>query len=109
MDSNSRLDRKVGAMRSVEVAAKISAEIRGLRAEANKDELMYFIEKNPGLCAYELSRKLGWSRGKVKYYVDKLLEDNEIRIETERNTDRIKKRIYPIKWTEMIDWNKLEK
>jgi len=94
--------------RAVFLAAKASAEIRGLRAEANKDELMYYIEKNPGLSSYELAKKLGWSGGKVRYYLQRLLEDNEIRILESRDSQRLKKLVYAIDWKEMIDWTKIK-
>jgi len=94
--------------RSVDLAAKVSAEVRGLRAEAYKTELMYFIEKNPGLSPYELAKKTGWSRGKVRYYVNELLKGNEIVIKTIKGSERVKKLIYPVKWIEMVDWTKIE-
>ena len=94
--------------RSVDIAALASARIRGLRAEAKKTELMYYIEKNPGLSVYELAKKIGWSSGRVRYYVMKLLEGNEVRIKTVKSSERVKKLFYPIEWTKMIDWKKIE-
>lgn len=94
--------------RAVDIAALASARIRGLQAEAKKNEIMYHIEKNPGLSVYELAKKIGWSSGRVHYYVKKLLEGNEVKIKTVKNSERVKKLVYPIEWTKMIDWKKIE-
>ena len=94
--------------RPVELAAKASAEIRALRAEANKNELMYIIEKNPGLTSYELAKKIGWSGGKVRYYLRQLLEDNEVTVKISYNSSRLRKEIYAIDWKDMIDWSNVK-
>lgn len=93
----------------MDLAAKASAEIRALRAEANETELMYIIEKSPGLTSYELAKKLNWSGGKVRYYLLKLLKDNEIVVKETHNSARLKKEVYAIDWKEMIDWSKIKK
>lgn len=98
-----------GKPRPVDLAAKASAEVRGLRAEANKNELMYIIQRKPGLTSYALAKRLDWSGGKVRYYVRQLLEDNEIIVKEKYNSSRLRKEIYAIDWKEMIDWSKIKK
>jgi len=100
---------KLEKTRPVDIAAKASAEVRALKAEANKNELMYIIEKNPGLTSYELAKRLGWSGGKVRYYLRQLLEDNEIIMKEKYNSSRLRKEVYAIDWKEMIDWSKIKK
>jgi len=99
-----KLEKKI---RPVDLAAKVSAEIRALKAEANKNKLMYIIEKNPGLTSYELAKKLKWSGGKVRYYLRQLLEDNEIIVKEVYNSSRLRKVVYAVDWKEMIDWSKI--
>lgn len=94
--------------RPVDLAARASAEVRALKAEATQAELMYVIEKNPGLTSYRLARKLGWTGGKVRYHLYQLLEDNEIVVKEVHNSSRLRKEIYAVDWREMIDWSKIK-
>ena len=48
---------------------KEANKVREEKALKQKWYLYKYIAKNPGLTIYELEKRLGWSRGKIYYYI----------------------------------------
>ena len=72
----------------------IANQIRRKKALDNKWKLYKFIDKNPGLTVYGLSKKMNWTSGRIDYYVKKLLKDKMINNSTEIVNGRVNKRHY---------------
>lgn len=67
-------------------------QIRRKKALDNKWLLYKFIDKNPGMTLYDLSKELNWTTGKLDYYLKKLLKDGMINNSTEIVNGRTQKR-----------------
>ena len=61
-------------------------KVREEKALKQKWRLYKYISSNPGLTIYELGKKLGWSTGKVHYYIQSLIDEGMI-----KNTDKIER------------------
>jgi len=77
------------------------AELK-IKGEIAEDYLYEFVNANRGLSIYELSKRVGWSTGKV-YHIVKVLEDDGLvrTIKTEER-GRIKRNVYPTSWKELL-------
>ncbi len=82
-------------MKRMEAQPKIKGEIA-------EDYLYEFVNANKGLSIYKLSKRVGWSTGKV-YNIVKVLEDDGLvrTIKTEEG-GRIKRKVYPVDWKELL-------
>ncbi|MFO7967066.1 MAG: helix-turn-helix domain-containing protein [Archaeoglobaceae archaeon] len=80
-----------------------------IKREAAEDYLYEFINTHSGLSIYEIAKKLDWSTGKV-YDIVKTLEDSGL-ITTQKSEEngRIKKRVYPVSWKELLPEDVKEK
>ncbi|MFP3910338.1 MAG: MarR family transcriptional regulator [Archaeoglobaceae archaeon] len=80
-----------------------------IEREAAEDYLYEFVNTYSGLSIYEIAKKLEWSTGKV-YDIVKSLEDSGL-IKTQKleENGRIKKRVYPISWKELLPEDVKEK
>jgi len=84
-------------------------QIRRKKALDNKWFLYDYIDKSSGLTIYELNKKLGWSTGKIKYYVQKLVKEGMIKNSTKTVNGRTQKRYYGTPMKEFInreEWDK---
>ena len=77
-------------------------EIRRKKAMDNRWELYEFINKNPGLTTYKLSKKMNWTTGKIDYYIKKLLKEGLLINSTEIVNGRVNKTYSPKSWKELI-------
>lgn len=60
-------------------------------------EVVYgFVCRHPGICTYEISKKLKMTGGRVRYALTKLKEVGLVKFKFERNNPRIKKLTYPV-------------
>ncbi len=84
-------------------------KIRKKKALENKWFLYGFIDKNPGLTIYELSKKIKWSPGKISYYIKKLVKDGLLKNSTEIVNGRTNKKYYGKSMKEFINWNEWNK
>ena len=66
------------------------------------DYLYEFINENRGLSIYDLAKKLKWSTGKVYNIVKELEGVGLVRTEKIEEGGRIKKKVYPIDWKELL-------
>ena len=61
------------------------------------EEIIYsFVCKHPGLCTYEISKKLSMTGGRVRYALLKLENVGLIKFKFDRKNPRIKKLCYPV-------------
>jgi len=68
-------------------------------------EIVYaFVCRHPGICTYEISKKLNMTGGRVRHALTKLKEMGLVKFKFERNNPRIKKLTYPVD-----TWNLLPK
>jgi predicted transcriptional regulator len=78
---------------------RTKAEIRG---DAAEDYLYEFVNAHRGLSIYELSKRVGWSTGKVSNIIKKLEEDGLIRKDRLVEGGRAQTKIHPIGWKELL-------
>ncbi|MBA7514013.1 hypothetical protein ES705_06031 [subsurface metagenome] len=69
--------------------------------------LYEFINKNPELSIYDLSKKLNWHLGKVDYHVKKLIKGGIVRKSEEFINGRIETLYYPIPFKDLINWDEM--
>ena len=74
----------------------------------NQRTVLLFLSKNPGLSTYEISRKMKWSTGKVKWYLIKLLKKGYIKNESRIINGRNNILYYPVKAKEFINWDEMK-
>ncbi|MFX1457715.1 MAG: winged helix-turn-helix transcriptional regulator [Promethearchaeota archaeon] len=84
-------------------------QIRRKKALENKWFLYEMIDKNPGMTIYTLSKKIKWTPGKLKYYLEKLVKDGMIRNSTETVNGRTQKKYYGKTMKEFINWEEWDK
>ena len=82
---------------------RLANQVRRKKAFDNKWFLYEFIDKNPGLTNYNLSKQLDWTSGKVKWYTQKLVEDGMIHNSTEIVNGKVQKRFYGKTVREFLD------
>lgn len=69
-----------------------AVSVRRLRGEEAEYVLYKYINKHPGLSGYELSKRLGWSYGKIRKALERL--GSLIRYEEKTGEYPYKKRVY---------------
>ncbi len=84
-------------------------QIRRKKALENKWFLYEIIDKNPGMTIYNLSKKINWTPGKLKYYIQKLVKDGMIKNSTKNINGRTQKRYYGKTIKEFINWEEWDK
>jgi len=88
---------------------KLANQVRRKKAQDNKWFLYEFIDKNPDLTVYEMSKKIDWTIGKLNYYVQKLVKDNMIHNCDEVVNGRNQKRYSGKTMKEFINWEEFNK
>jgi len=88
---------------------KLANQVRRKKAQENKWFLYEFIDKNPGLTVYELSKKIDWTIGKLNHYVQKLVNDGMIHNSSKVVNGRNQKRYYGKTVKEFINWDEFYK
>ncbi len=77
----------------------MAMKLRGIYAE---DYLYEFVNKYRGLSVYEIAKRLNWSPGKVHAIVKKLEEKGLVRTEMVVEKGRVKKKVYPVDWKDLL-------
>ena len=75
------------------------AEIKGELAE---DVLYEFINANRGLTIYKLSELLKWNAEEVHSIAKRLEEDGLIRTNESEKMGRLKRKVYPVRWKDLL-------
>jgi len=88
---------------------KLANQVRRKKAQDNKWFLYEFIDKNPNLTVYEMSKKINWTIGKINYYVQKLVKDGMIHNSDEVVNGRNQKRYTGKTVKEFINWEEFNK
>jgi len=88
---------------------KLANQVRRKKAQDNKWFLYEFIDKNPNLTVYEMSKKMNWTIGKLNYYVQKLVKDGIIYNSDEVVNGRNQKRYTGKTVKEFINWDEFNK
>ncbi|MEM5882799.1 MAG: winged helix-turn-helix domain-containing protein [Candidatus Aenigmatarchaeota archaeon] len=65
-------------------------------------KIYLFVCQNPGLCTYEISKRLFMSGGKVRYFLSKLKKEGLVRFKFDKRNPRIKKLTYPTSSLELL-------
>ncbi len=86
---------------------KMANIVRSKKALENKYFLYEIIDKNSGLTIYDLTKKVGWSAGKINYYIKKLLKDGMIKNTISIVNGRTHKSYFSKSINEFINWNKI--
>ena len=89
-------------MKNTKNATKVSSMKKQLEGEKQRRHLMFCLEDHPGLTAYEISKKLNWTRGKVHYHLKILYNEGEIRWRTREGKIQPQKVYYVVPWEEMV-------
>ena len=71
-------------------------------------KLVNFLQKNPGLSIYDISKKLEWTSGKVSYYILKLAAEGFLKTEIIVEGGRAKRIIRLKTAKEMLSKKELE-
>jgi len=77
-------------------------KIANLSGELAEDYLYEFITSHEGLSIYELAKLVGWSTGKVYHIVKALEDDGLVRTEKIEEGGRLKKKVYPVDWEQLL-------
>ena len=75
------------------------AEIKGELAE---EYLYEFVNSNRGLSIYDLSERLGWNVEEVQGIIERLEEDGLIRINESEEEEKLKRKVYPVGWKDLL-------
>ncbi|MHA1273770.1 MAG: winged helix-turn-helix transcriptional regulator [Promethearchaeota archaeon] len=86
---------------------KMANMVRRKKAFENKWKVYETICKKPQVTIYELSKIMGWSLGKIDYYIKKLLKEGLINNSTEIVNGRVNKKYSPKKVGELINWKEM--
>lgn len=82
--------------------------IRKKMAYDNAMNVLGFIEKNPGITAYDLSKRLNWSTGKVDYYIKQLVKDGIVENSNTIVNGRNLKKYTAKGFKDLINWDEIE-
>lgn len=80
--------------------SELGAEARREIGEESDRVLLYKLTESPGLTIYELSKELGWTKGRVQGSIIRLLQQNAIRKKKVVLNDRILTKIFPAEYKE---------
>jgi len=65
--------------------------------ESYTEDVVYaFVCRHPGMCTYEISKKLNMTGGRVRHALSKLKEKGLVKFKFERKNPRIKKLTFPV-------------
>ncbi len=79
---------------------EMGAEARRELGDESDWILLEKVMQSPGITMYELSKELGWTKGRVQGSVNRLLQQNAIRKKKVILNDRILTKIFPIEYKE---------
>jgi len=88
---------------------KLANQVRRKKAQDNKWFLYEFIDKNPGLTVYEISKKIDWTNGKINHYIQKLVKEDFINNSDKVVNGRNQKRYSSKTVKELINWDEFNK
>ena len=88
---------------------KLANQVRRKKAQDNKWFLYEFIDKNPGLTVYEISKKINWTNGKINHYIQKLVKEDFIKNSDKVVNGRNQKRYSSKTVKELINWDEFNK
>ena len=88
---------------------KLANQVRRKKAQENKWFLYEFINKNPGLTVYEISKKIDWTNGKINHYIQKLVKEDFIKNSDKVVNGRNQKRYSSKTVKELINWDEFNK
>ncbi|KKN58654.1 hypothetical protein LCGC14_0550210 [marine sediment metagenome] len=88
---------------------KLANQVRRKKAQDNKWFLYEFIDKNPGLTVYEISKKINWTNGKINHYIQKLVKEDFINNSDKVVNGRNQKRYSSKTVKELINWDEFNK
>ena len=88
---------------------KLANQVRRKKAQENKWFLYEFINKNPGLTVYEISKKIDWTNGKINHYIQKLVKEDFIKNSDKVVNGRNQKRYSSKTVKELINWDEFSK
>jgi len=74
-----------------------------VEGEFAEDYLYEFVNAHRGLSIYGLSKRLGWNLGKVYNIVNVLEEDGLVKTIEIVKGGRIKRKVYPVDWKELME------
>lgn len=70
------------------------------------DQIVYdFVCSNPGLCTYEIAKRLRMSGGRVRYTLKKLKEIGLVSFKFDKTNPRFKKLSFPVNMWELLPEN----
>lgn len=81
--------------------------VRKKKAFENKWKVYKTICKKPQITNYDLSKIIGWSSGKIDYYLKKLLKEGLINNSSEVVNGRVHKKYSPQKVGDLINWKEM--
>lgn len=67
-----------------------------------KDKVYEFVCGNPGMCTYDISKRLQMTGGKVRHALTMLSQEGLIKFKFVRQNPRIKKLSYPTNFIELL-------
>ncbi len=82
--------------------------IRRKKTFENKRITYEAICKKPQVTAYELSKEIGWSSGKINYLLKKLVKEGLIFSSTEIVSGRVHKKFSPKEVGDLINWKEMK-
>ena len=74
----------------------------------NRMKVLGFIEKNPEITTYDLSKRLNWSTGKVDYYVKQLAKKGILENSTVIVNGRNLKKYTAKSFKDLVNWDEIE-
>jgi predicted transcriptional regulator len=80
----------------------MAKKMETLRGELAEDYLYEVVNDHAGLSIYELAKFVDWSTGKVYHIVKALEQEGLVRTEKLEEGGRIKKKVYPVDWEELL-------
>jgi len=80
----------------------MAKKVGNLKGELAEDYLYEVVNAHAGLSIYELAKMVGWSTGKVYHLVKALEQAGLVRSEKLEEGGRIKKKVYPIDWANLL-------
>lgn len=86
---------------------KFANLIRKKMAYNNSMNVLGFIEKNPGITAYDLSKRLNWSTGKVDYYAKQLVKEGIVENSNTIVNGRVLKKYTAKNFKDLINWDEM--
>jgi predicted transcriptional regulator len=80
----------------------MAKKIGNLKGELAKDYLYEVVNAHAGMSIYELAKLVDWSTGKVYPLVKALEQEGLVRSEKQEAGGRIKKKVYPVDWANLL-------